>query len=97
MNLSPPGARTFVVYLSIHVTRMPHRFLRGAKGVFARIISATSQSADADYKPETGLMASEDPFSGFPAIEDYGIIGDCRAAAIALKAGVDRLAVLAKI
>jgi hypothetical protein len=55
---------------------MPHRFLKGAKGVFARIISATSQSADADCKPETGLMALEDPFSGFPAIEDYGIIGD---------------------
>jgi hypothetical protein len=61
---------------------MPHRVLEGAEGVFARIISATSQSADADYKPETGLLASDDPFSGFPAIEDCGIIGDWRAAAL---------------
>jgi GH15 family glucan-1,4-alpha-glucosidase len=67
--------------------RMPHRFLEGAKDVFARTVSAASPCAGADYKTETAPLACDGPFSEFPAIEDYGIIGDCRAAALVSKQG----------
>ncbi len=78
--------------------RMPHPFPEDAKG-FPRQVLTTTPSTGGAESPGLSQQSSNDQtqdhqsqtpsvqVSEFPAIHDYGIIGDCRAAALISRQG----------
>jgi GH15 family glucan-1,4-alpha-glucosidase len=78
--------------------RMPHPFSEDAKGFPRQVLTATPSTGGAEPPVLSHQSANDQPqdhrtattsiqASEFPAIHDYGIIGDCRAAALISKGG----------